>query len=59
MVSSRDPLHHSRFAGEMTQGVAFQMLPLNKFQSGEVHCSNRKASREELTFALVADIFSV
>ena len=26
MVGSRDPLHHSRFAGEMTQGVAFQML---------------------------------
>ena len=24
MVGSRDPLHHSRYAGEMTQGVAFQ-----------------------------------
>ena len=26
MVFSCDPLHHSRYAGEMTQGVAFQKL---------------------------------
>jgi hypothetical protein len=26
MVGSCEPLHHSRFAGEMKQGVAFQTL---------------------------------